>query len=225
MLGKRRVGAPAPDEGWISDRNIKRVRQVGNIAQTARRALKLAQTVRDIVNTEKKTWIDTPLAAVTQTSTATIANLNAIAQGDDDSERLGKTIKCLSFQMKGTAYFNVSATRSVLRIIVFRDNGFDGATPVITNLLSGTPYINAMRAIDPNDIARYTVLYDDVFDFCASKPIVNFEHYKKYDQHIKFDGVAAADTANGGLWILAISDEATNGPSVTVRTKIRYVDN
>nr|DAD57258.1 MAG TPA: capsid protein [Circoviridae sp.] len=213
------------DDNEGESRVMKRVKQVGNVALTARRALDLAMTIKKIVNVEKKVWPDTPYAGAVITTTANFFNPCKIAEGLTFNGRSGRSIKAISFQIRGLAYFNVAATRSVLRVVCFIDNAYDGATPVITDLYLGTPVVNALRAIDPNDKSRYRVLMDKRLWLNATEPVQLFEFYKKMQHTIKYDGSAATDYAHGTLWMMAISDEATNGPALQLETALRFVDN
>jgi hypothetical protein len=206
-------------------KTMQRIKNAGTVAQTARRALKLALLLKEVINVEHKEWPDTPLPPTTVTTTTTFFNCNKIAEGADYTDRNGRSIKCSSFSLKGLIYFNVAATRSVFRLICFVDNGHDGATPAIGDLLLGTPLVNADRAPDPNDRSRYRVLMDKRFWLNVSQPIqfLDFKHAVKH--HILFDGTAATDYAHGSIWIAAMSDEATNGPSVELESRLRFVDN
>lgn len=208
------------------ERSIQRIRKIGTVAQTARRALKLGLLLRDVLNVERKVWSDGPLNTATVTTTTTFYNLNKIVQGLDFSDRTGRSIKALSLSMRGQFYFNVSATRSVLRLLVFIDTGHDGATPAIGDLLTGAPLCQSMLASDPNDRARYRVLYDKRWSFCAHQPIHFMEWKRTFkNHHILFDGTTAADYATGSIWIAAVSDEATNGPACELDSRITFVDN
>jgi len=206
-------------------KTMQRIKNAGTVAQTARRALKLALLLKEVVNAERKEWPDTPLPPTTVTTTTTFFNCNKIAEGADYTDRNGRSIKCVSFSLKGLFYFNVSATRSALRLICFIDLGHDGATPVIGDLLLGTPLVNADRSPDPNDRSRYRVLCDRRFWLNASQPIQFLDWSTKLSHHILFDGAAAADTAHGTIWIAAMSDEATNGPACELESRLHFYDN
>jgi hypothetical protein len=204
---------------------MRNVKYAGTAMQTARRALKLYQTLKDVINVEVKEWPDTPLPPTTVTTTTTFFNCCKIAEGADYTDRNGRSIKCTDFSLKGAFYYNVSATRSILRLICFIDTGHDGATPAIGDLLLGTPLINADRSPDPNDRSRYRVILDRRYAFCVATPIHFLDFSKKVKHHILFDGAAAADTAHGTIWIAAMSDEATNGPSCELESRLRFIDN
>jgi len=213
------------DSDQQPSKTMRRIKNAGTIAQTARRALKLALLLKDVINVEKKEWPDTPCPGSTVTTTAAMFCINKIAEGADYTDRTGRSIKLSHLTLKGAFTKHTSSTQTIHRVIVFVDNAYDGATPSSADLLLGTPLYNADRNPDPNLRARYRVLCDKRWWLNASQSVQLFDWSQSVKHHILFDGAAATDLGHGSIWVCSVSSEATNGTFCELESRLHFVDN
>jgi len=185
-------------------------------------ALSIARGVKSLVNSEKHTYSKV-VSAGTITSTGSMQELSNIAQGDEYTNRQGRSVLCKSLELNGWMVQNASATTTILRIIIFRDNNADGSTPVSTEVLtSNNTY--SLRNPEPHNMKRFNILLDKVYTFDSAKSkIAKFSFFKNMNSHIKFAN--GANSNQGSLWCYLLSNEPTNAPTVNLNSRVRFYDN
>lgn len=47
----------------------------------------------------------------------------------------------------------------------------------------------------------------------------------RFDHHIRYNGSASSDIQKGGIYMMVLSNEATNGSSFTYNLRLGYYDN
>lgn len=165
---------------------------------------------------------------VTGTSTpdtsGEVIHITNIAQGDDDNARTGRSVLLKSIFYRISATINASATNTFVRIILLKDNQQVGdSTPSVTSILASASYLSPLNV---NSIGRYTVLKDHLFSLDAAKQDTKLiKIYKKLQMHVKYNGTASTDIQKNGIYILFISSEATNTPSLPYNVRLSYHDN
>lgn len=185
-------------------------------------ALNVARGVKALVNSEKHTYSRT-VSASTINSTGSMVELSNISQGDEYTNRQGRSILAKSLELNGWMVQNPSASTTVLRIIIFRDNNADGSTPVSTEVLTSNNTFS-LRNPEPHNMKRYQILLDKVYTFDDAKSkIAKFSFYKQMNKHIKFAN--GANSNQGSLWCYLLSNEPTNAPTVNLNSRIRFYDN
>lgn len=189
----------------------------------AGKALAVAQGVRSIVNSEKKTYTKTVFNAVTVSSTGSMQEISSIAQGDDYTNRDGRSVLAKSLELKGWLNAHPSASTTMLRIIVFRDNNADGTDPVALDLLqSNTTY--SLRNPDPTDMKRFSIYVDKLYMLDTQKSaLAKVDIFRNLNHHIKFD--ASSGSNQGSLWVYVLSNLASNTPTVALTSRVRFYDN
>ena len=191
------------------------------VGDVASRALRMANTVRKLINVEKKYFDATQVIANTGfTSTGIVYHLTATTQGDTSSNRDGDSIKLTSEQFK--IGVQVGSTNTQIRIILFQDNENAGTNPGITDLLEAN---NVYSPLLHTNGRRFKVLHD-IYDSLNTVNSVNkhYNFYEKMDSHIKYNG---AGTREGNIYIAFLSEQATGAASPTgyIYNRIRFIDN
>lgn len=205
----------------------KPMRRAGGKAQSyanlAVKAFKMAVALKGIINSEKHVHDVGITSAIS--STGTVSTISGVAQSDDISGRTGRSILAKSIQLKSTMASHASATGSRVRTIIFVDNMNQGSTPSVTDILTEDGNPEALRNV-LTEQGRFRVLYDHIhrLDNVSAKQ-VTIDKYIKLNHHIFFEGTAAANVGKGSLWLLRVSNEATNTVSQNTETRLRFYDN
>lgn len=211
-----------------------------NAPALARTALKTAKWVASIVNTEYKVR-DKTIAMPLSNVQYQITPLTDIAQGDDATQRNGRSvlIKSLYLQLKLQLSSPTAFDSGVARIMLIRDNTCDGVVPTMTDIVVNAGgddnVVTSFRQILDAPTNKYTILYDRKFSLDIDfKDEIYIPIYKKfYRNHVKYLGTTAnvADQGPGTIFLAAISTHAHNVTPVeypftlTGNTRFRYIDN
>lgn len=189
-------------------------------AHTAQKALALATQVASLINVEFK-YLDTQ-AASTPSSTPSITHLTNISAGTGVSQREGQQVKLKSFRHRIYVTQHPSATLTTLRNILFIDTQCDGTTPASQELLEDNTNIISFKKQENN--SRFIILYDKIITLGDKKMHLS-EYYKEFDTKINWSGTAGGDVLGNHVYMLSISSEATNTPTIYSYTRATYLDN
>lgn len=192
----------------------------------AQKALRVAQFVKSVVNVEYK-FIDVS-AGVSCSSTGAVALLTGIAVGTTQITRNGNSIltKSLYSQVLLTAAAGAT-TATMVRYILFRDKQDSSSVPGVTEVLQSASVI---APLNRNNGDRFMILCDKritvptVGNDTSSKVM---KCYKKLHFHTKFlgDTAAQSDVGENHIYVLCVSDQASNNPAVNHQVRIKFIDN
>lgn len=201
---------------------------IGQVAATAGTALAVAKGVAALVNSEKKYYdysaLDNP------DSSGSIHHLTSIAEGDDNNQRNGRSIKAVSLGIRGTLQLNAGAVDTCCRIILFKDYSSNGVAPTVTDVLQAADVNSFLNVNNVGKGGRFKILLDKFVCLSDSgnKKYHMDEFRKKLEDHIRFSGTTGAITsaAQGHYYMLNISDQIiTTAPGFDVKTRVRFYDN
>lgn len=196
-------------------------------ARTGDSVYALAQSVQKIaqmINTDKKVhYLDNVSQVVS--STPAFSLLNGIANGTDENSRIGNQILSKDLEMRFNLAKHASATTVFHRFVVFVDKEADGTTPTSAELFENTNYLQSPFNNDNRD--RFIILWDMKVPLWTEKPILMWKKYVKLNFHIHFTGTtsAEADVQNNSIYMVRVSDQATNTSSLSFNSKLQYYDN
>lgn len=195
----------------------------GKFGNDATKAIKMAGKALSLINVENHRY-DNTTSIANQTTTATVQTLGAIAQGDNVSNRQGNSIKMTQIDGRIGVYHNGSATKTFTRVIVGVDHQCNGALPAATDVLA-IGDVFSLRNMD--QAKRYTILVDEVVGTDTSHLLKWIEFHKPLDFHMEFKGTSSAvtDISTNNLFLIAVSDEATNGPQIERMIRLKWIDN
>ncbi len=199
---------------------------VGRRVDIAVKALKIAQGVKKLLNVEYHSVI-TDLVA-DPNSTGTVTGLTSVAQGDDFTQRQGRKIKAVSMKIKGNIALHGSATDSVYRLLIVRDNNGSTTQPSIGLLFTdvATFLNNKNKLGDPQTNSRFTILSDTWYTMHTNDvEQIKIDIYLKLTHHIYFSGTGATDEGKGHIYAFQASNEATNDPVVNCDVMFKWIDN
>lgn len=139
----------------------------------------------------------------------TLTILNDPSQGTKDTDRIGDTIHCSSFNMRFVVRRDNSAC-NFIRVIVFRDNQNDVMN--INQLLTFTGAVDVITSPYIKDIQKtYKIHYDKVFKVSANaNGVAQFRHvYRKLGYNTQFIG-GTQNFSKNSLKVFFLSDISSN---------------
>lgn len=180
--------------------------------------------LKSLVNVEFK-YDDTTVSGGNVDNNGTVTYISGIQQGDAGTQRDGNQVKVVSLQLRGEVSQNPSATDTTLRTMIVCDTKpRSGVGISITDVLD-TINVNSFRNL--NNRKRFWIMYDrnTYLSINGSRTRKIPAWYKKLQMKLVFDGAANNDSTSYSIYLIQISDEATNTPVVDWRTRLRFIDN
>lgn len=197
----------------------------GNGFSLAKRALTMAMGLKKLLNVEHK-FHDVTANNGSPDTTGLVFPLTAMSQGTTALTRLGNSVKLESSYMRAVITKNASATQTIVRLIMFVDNETQGANAAVTDVLEAA---NVYSPINHLNGERFTVLVDRQIHLDnTSKEIENVIWFRKLGWDAKYnDGNAGnvSDCREKHVFLLWISNEATNKPTIMYNHRLRFIDN
>lgn len=191
---------------------------VGDMAATAYKGVK---TLQGIINSEKHFVVFG--ASVAATTTANVISLSAITQDDTFSGRTGNSILSKSLTGKLQFVLNNAATTTVTRVIIFEDLQQVADTAPVASTLLESDYLSSLTL---STLGRYKILMDkSICQDNVSNKLKVLPVNLRFDHHIRYNGSASSDIQKGGIYMMVLSNEATNGSSFTYNLRLGYYDN
>lgn len=181
------------------------------------------QHLKALINVEFKHKDTAQSAAIT--TTGSIARISNIGQGDDFEDRQGRSIKVVSLAVNWQAEMSTAATGTLVRFMIVADMSADGVDPTLAEILDTVVVRSHM---DLNNSRRFKVLYNKLIalsDNGASNKV--FSKFLTLNHHVKYRGTddTEGSAAEGNMYVLRLSDEATNTPTVGFNLRLRFIDN
>ncbi len=233
-LQNRRKNKPKPPK---MKKNLGFFTQAGStldeVVDVAARAINHAGALGRFLNVELKLF-DVVQTAVTVNNTGTNYFVSDIAQGSAYNQRLGNSIKLVKTILRFRFRVNNSASATSLRFIVVRDNAGLATNATLTSVLE-TVASAAAALLSPYEHSfpeRYTPVIDESVKLVIGdgSAVTWFESevtLPDSQAHILYQNGTGgvANSAEGQWYVLAISDEATNTPTMDFYIRHVFVDN
>lgn len=205
-------------------------------ASMARKALNIASSVAKLVNVEHK-YIDTIVSGASILNTAyRIDPITLCAEGDDMTNRNGRSIKISDIDIRLQAQQNASAKPVILRCMLLRDNACSGANPVMTDVVQSTigadTAVNDFRNLLTGAVNRYDILWDKRIELdAAQSTYTDVVKHWDYNEHVRYVGIGGTITSagNGSLFLCFIGTGATggttDGSTLQYTCRVKFIDN
>lgn len=195
----------------------------GRALATAAKAAHDIYTIKGMINVEKHRHVITASGTTVNTSGG-ITSLVGIAQGDDQADRTGNSILVKGIALKMAVRIHASATASIVRIIFFIDTQQEEDTsPTVTDVINTA---NPLAPLSRARIGRFKILKNYILNLSAQKtPQVVINKYIKMHHHVRYNSSTSSDIQKGGIYMLIISNEATNTPQYDKQTILQFYDN
>lgn len=202
-------------------------RSSGGYISMAYKAFRMARYLKGLINVEFKRS-DLTNISTSITGTPSILFLTGLAEGDDVTQRNGRSVLLKSSYLQAQLVLG-TATSAVVRIIIFMDKVSNGTTPTALDLLQYTSTITSPLNTD-NAMNRFKVLTDRRYQLDSQKnPQQWVKTYLKQNHHLVYKGTTASssDTVSGHLYMLLWSSTLPSNSSITMEytNRIMFVDN
>lgn len=186
-------------------------------AATAKKALSLAKKA---IRLPELKWSAVVGAAPTSVAGAG-SNIHVINQtvGNTNNERIGDQICPTSINFRMTVKLGAAATDTLVRMIVYR--WFSGAPAGVTSVLQTASY-QSFTAEDTHK--NFQILKDQMITLNSANVPERFLSFKiPYKHKIQFPGGATQANKNG-IWVIFISDEAVQTPTISYDARLYFRD-
>lgn len=192
------------------------------VADTAYKAWKGVRYLKGLVNAEMHAFDNTNSVTINN-SPGVVDHLSAIAVGDGNGDRSGLSI--LAKYLFGRLIFtkSPSATDTFIRMIIIKDNQqISDTPPTISQLLASTSVVSPLNK---NTFNRFKILMDRTIRLDANKTSTNMKINLRLPYHTTYNGTSGTDIQKNGTYILFISNESVNLPSVQYDLRFSFYDN
>lgn len=195
------------------------------VASAAYTALNTAKWIARFINTEVK-FLDTAINTSSTGVNGAITALDSIPEGDGESARSGTSVKPMRISFRLNATQHASATLTILRLIIFRGKFERDNEPTVSDIFASTG-VNQFKVNDKKYNTKFIVDRHYIFDAVNTSRTKKIDGSYKLFGHIQFDAsqTDGTDHENGGVYLLLISNEATNAPTVVGNFRLTYTDN
>lgn len=200
----------------------------GDAWSLAKRTASGLNEIRKLINIEEKV-LDTNQASFAFDTNGTVVPVSLVAQGLDFNQRVGDSFKMQNIQFRYRVFRATGATTSVVRIMLVRDLDCQGATPTVGSIIENGTLGTAQAPTSPLRFLnrkRFAVLYDNLTVVTSTDIGFSDSISMAHDGHILFLGTTAvaASQGKGSLFVLVVSDEAANTPTIAFQTRIVFTD-
>lgn len=200
----------------------------GGYLSTAGRALSLATRVASLINVEYKN-IDVT-GSGNMAATWTVVPISEVAQGDDQTNRNGRSILAKSINLQvGMTAASLASSSYRTRLAIFVDDMQQGVAPVGTDVWTANG-MEALRNVVTKQ-RRFRILFDRCYtinpDDGGNSAISVRRFIKLYKHHIKYIGTTAAAASDGfgSLYFAYITDASATFPVINYAVRTRFIDN
>ncbi len=203
-------------------RNVRRVRRRFRRQAPGLRALHMVRKLKSVLAIEKKAHTLTVAGAIDDAGS--IFQLTNIAQGDTNQLRDGNQIKVLYVGGRIQWTQNDTARITFVRTMIVQDRQqIADAAPAVGTVLQSAS-VNAY--LNTNTLGRFKVLYDKVHTLSDTGTEAVFLRVNlPMNSKVRYNGTALTDIQKNGIFLLLISTQPINTPSVASSLRVRFTDN
>ena len=192
----------------------------------AKKAMRGVNAIRKLVNVEHKFVTQEDITPVAS-STGSVTLLNGVARGDTAESRDGASIRFTRFLGNFQLKMSSSGYNTWTRVILFVYHENNASAKVLGNILQ-TSDTKAM--LQEDNESKFTVLKDRTF---AQTVTASQTAAWTWDVPLNFHSTytvgastgAATDLQTGALYLLVLSNEATNTPTLSLTCRSTFIDN
>lgn len=195
----------------------------------AKRTASGLNAIRRLINIETK-FLDFAQTSTAISQTGGMICISEISQGLTSANRVGDSIRIQSIELRGRFNVNPSAGNSLARVMVVRDLDGFGTSPTTTDVLEVAGTVSAPSSpVKFNKRQRFSVLYDETFALSGTTQgtaTIPFSFHTAHQGHILYLGTTAAPASDGkgSIYVVSVSDETTNSPSLAFYSRILFTD-
>lgn len=213
-------------------RKYARVKKWSNTPQTPRQlavqAYRGVKLLRGIINSELMNVDRTFALGANQSN---IFSLQLLSQGDGQNSRTGNSILCKAINLRGFMQVNslVTGNTRVSLALVQDTQQISDTTPAVLDIFNDVnPEAMINRSNTNNTAGRFKILWRRNYNLTpatGSTPAIQISKYFKTNSHIKYNGTATSDVQKNGYYLVMLTSEATNFPTISFTSRLNYYDN
>lgn len=163
-------------------------------------------------------------------TTGIAQNISQVAEGTGENERIGRDIKAVYLSIRGQVVLHPSASNTTMRVCIVRDYSNNPGTVALVDVLNTAGASSALQYpfAPPNsdNKKRFKILASQIVAPNDSASLaIPIKFFIKLRGDIAFDGPLATDYASGQLYIVAVSNDAVNTPTLGYSSRLAYRDN
>ncbi|QGH72491.1 MAG: capsid protein [CRESS virus sp. ctBNR11] len=211
-------GAKSGRTGWQKFKYA-----AGKTLNFASKALKVAHSVKNLINVEWKRKDTSSLGgAVGNVSPSTIGGMCVIAQGTDYNQRNGNQVLLKQFGLKGTLLWNSNSTTQRVRIVIVMQKNAEDPSTYIDMYGAG---LDGFRYVEDKPKSR--IIFSRLYILDVNHKQYNITFFKKfYKTHMKWDpNHSTTSPKYNDFSVLARSNDDDNKPTFVFNTRVTYIDN
>lgn len=191
----------------------------------ALQALNAAKYIKGLVNSEMF-HRDTQLTLGSAQNG--IRHLTAIPQGDGPSERTGNSILLRNIYIRGSIQINSSTLANTrVSLVLLKDTQQPSdLLPIMSDIFQD--YTDPETMLSTTTFGRYKILWRRNYvltPVSGGKNAVEIIKYWKVYDHVRYNGTTSSDIQKNGYYLVMLTSEITNYPTIILNTRIGYRDN
>lgn len=210
---RRRKGSPS----WYNKKY--------SALQLASKAWTAAKYLKGLVNSERM-YADRTCTLGSNRSL--VWGITLLSQGDGPSNRTGNSMLLRSIYLRGYCQINPSVVGNTrITLMVVRDNQQQpDTTPSVLDIL---------KTEDPDSMlntataGRFKIVWRKTMALfpqsTGSGSVKDIEKYLKVYDHVRYNGSSTSDIQKHGYYLVMVSSESTNFPTIDIESRIGYHDN
>lgn len=206
-------------------RGLTSVERIASYAGSVGRVARTVSMLAGLVNAENK-FLDTTIGLTMNNTGTIVQHLTAVSQGDDFSNRDGRSILSNTLDVRCTASLSPTATEpSSCGMAIVMDKKADIATACNwDNVYSqNNPWAFVDKSVSSG---RFVILARTQFSLTPDRPEYNWKrHINLKGIHIKFDGTNATDLDQNQIFLICITDAAATQPVINGLARYNFYDN
>lgn len=191
----------------------------------AKKAIEGVYQLKGIINSEKKKF-DASVWSGNEATTAglTSSAVMAIGQGDTIGSRNGNSILAKYLSIRGYAVTGQTTDQQLLFYVIMDTQQIADTSPSFSDIFSGSGvniFLNAAT------VGRFKILKKIRISHISTtqnRPLSC--DISLGNHHIRYNGTGSADLQKGGIYLIAVSNQATGlCPVLYMNTRLVYYDN
>lgn len=170
-------------------------------------------------------FTDNFVTAYSQSTTPVVHNCNAIAQGTSFNQRVGIWIDVKSITIRLDMFIGsalVGNASGHLRFVLVRDlQQVAGTAPTVTDV------INPFTPLGVRNVyfmKRFQILEDFLVRFHTYDPVKRITRTVPVNDRAGYSGGASTDFAYRGIYLLLVTDNTANAPSIAATIRCNFTD-
>lgn len=194
-------------------------------AQIARAAWRSAKYIRGLVNSEMFHKDQTLTLGSNQNA---IFNITSLAIGDGMNARTANSILAKSIHMRGYMYINPTVTSNtrVMLALVRDTQQVSDTVPSIPNIFDSA--ISPHTLLNLSNAGRFKILWRKQYVMTPNtggRDAIQLKFFTRLNHHVRYNGSADTDIQKNGIYLVMITSEPTNYPTIELLSRFNYHDN